>query len=685
VKRTHLLASAAIFSLAAAPASAAAPAPASAPAAVPAAPRHFGAWGVDLAARDLAVKPGDSFFGYANGGWYKVTEIPADQPVAGIGIDIYNLTQVQLRSVIEDSARDPRTETARKVGGLYAGFMDEARVEQIGAAPLMADLARVKAVSDKAGMARLMGGSLGGFGSSLFSLGVVPDLKGPKIYTAALGISGTGLPDRDYYLTDQFKPQRDLYLAYVARTLKLDGWADADASAAAILALETRIAEAMWTRAERRDPNKAYHVMSPAELRAYAPGFDWTAFFEGSGLPAVDRMIVSQDSAIPKVATIFAETPLATLQAWQAFHVTDQAAPYLSAAFVDNRFEFTRALSGQTRQRLRWQRGVALVDSSLGEALGREYVARHFPASSKRAAEEMVANLQAAMRGRIQAASWMSPETRAAALTKLAQQRVKIGYPDKWRDYASLRIDPDDLYGNVKRASAFELRFGYDRLGKPVDRADWLMTPQTVNAYFNPLGNEIVFPAALLQAPMFDPRADAAVNYGAIGAVIGHEITHGFDDQGRQFDEAGTLRDWWKPEDSARFTSEAGKLAGQYSLYDGAAGMKVNGKLTLGENIGDQGGVKLALDAYHASLHGRRAPTIAGLGGDQRFFLAWGQAWRAKLRPDVERMILVSDVHSPARWRVDGVLRNIDQWYTAFNVRPGDKLYLKPEDRVRVW
>jgi putative endopeptidase len=297
----------------------------------------------------------------------------------------------------------------------------------------------------------------------------------------------------------------------------------------------------------------------------------------------------------------------------------------------------------------------------------------------------LVANLQTAMRARILGASWMAPETRAQALAKLAQQRVKVGYPSKWRDYSALRIDPADLYGNVQRSGIFAKNFEYGRLGRPIDREEWGMTPQTVNAYFNPLANEIVFPAALLQGPMFDPRADAAVNYGAIGAVIGHEITHGFDDQGRQFDASGTLRDWWKPEDAARFTREAGKLADQYSSYQGAADMKVNGKLTLGENIGDQGGVKIALDAYHASLRGRPAPVIGGFTGDQRFFMAWAQGWRGKLRPDLERMILVSDVHSPARWRVDGVLRNIDQWYAAFNVQPGDKLYLKPEDRVRVW
>jgi putative endopeptidase len=682
VRNIHLLAgTAAALAMIAAPLLAA---PAR-PAAAPAAQHRFGAWGVDLGARDSSVKPGDSFFDFVNGGWFRTAEIPADQPMVGVGFDIYNLTQDQLRAVIDDSVRNPGTETARQVGGLYSSFMDEARLEQIGAAPLLADIARVKAVSNKTEMARLMGRSLNGFGSSFFGLGVLPDLKGPKLYTPGLGISGTGLPDRDYYLTDQFKAQRDAYSAYIGRTLGLVGWTDSEAAAPAVLALETKIAEAMWTRTERRDPNKAYHPMSTAELRTLAPDFDWQAFFEGTGAPGLTRLIVSQDTAVPKVAKIFAETPLATLQAWEAFHTADQASFYLSKSFVENKFAFARALSGQPQIPPRWKRGVALVDSSLGEALGKEYVARYFPASSKRMMEQMVANLQAAMRARIEQAPWMSPETRAAALKKLSMQRVKVGYPDKWRDYSALRIDPNDLYGNVQRSTAFARAYEINRLGQPVDRDEWQMTPQTVNAYNNSLGNEIVFPAALLQAPMFDPHADAAVNYGAIGAVIGHEITHGFDDQGRQFDENGTLRDWWRPEDAARFTAEAGKLAAQYDAYEGTPGMKVNGRLTLGENIGDQGGVKIALDAYHVSLKGKRAPVMGGFTGDQRFFLAWAQGWRGKLRPDLERMILVSDVHSPYRWRVDGVLRNIDQWYAAFNVQPTDKLYLKPGDRVRVW
>ena len=425
--------------------------------------------------------------------------------------------------------------------------------------------------------------------------------------------------------------------------------------------------------------------MSVNELQAYAPDMDWKALFTAAGLPRLDRIIVGQDTAVPKVAKIFAETPLETLKAWEAIRITGQASPYLSKRFVDNQFEFSKAMSGQPQNLPRWKRGVMLVDGSLGEALGQEYVARYFPASSKKMMEELVANLHKAMRVRIENATWMSPETRAVAFKKLATQRVKVGYPNKWRDYSGVAVDPADLYHSVERASAFENAYQLARLGQPMDREEWGMTPQTLNAYFNPLANEIVFPAAFLQAPMFDPKADAAVNYGAIGAVIGHEITHSFDDTGRKFDDAGELRDWWQAADATRFTGEADRLAAQYSGYQGVPGMNVNGKLTLGENIGDQGGVRIALDAYHASLKGKKPPVIGGLTGDQRFFLAWAQAWRGKYRPDIEKMILVSDVHSPARWRVDGTLRNIDEWYAAFDVKPGDALYLKPEDRVRVW
>ena len=647
--------------------------------------RNFGPWGIDLSARNAAVKPGDSFFDHVSGGWYSKATIAADMPIAGVAIDTYNLTQAQLRSVIEDAAKAGGTPIATKIGGLYASFMDEARLNQLDDAPLQRDLARIKGIANKGDFAEHMGSSGFGFHSSLFGFQVIPDFKGPKVYTAAIGPGGMGLPNRDYYLDAKFKPQLDAYTAHIARTLALVGWPEPQAAAQAIVAFETKIAEASWTVTEQRDMVKIYKPMTAAELAAHAPGFEWSRFMKGLGNPRFDKVIVAQDTAFPKITALYQATPLETLKAWQALRTTNAASSYLSQRFVDNSFEFQKALSGTQQIRPRWNRGVANVDAILGEALGQVYVQRHFPASSKRQMEEMVKNLQAAMRTRIEKASWMSPTTRAEALRKLDQQRVKVGYPDKWRDYTALQIDPQDLYGNIERAMAFNARFNFSRLGQPVDRDEWGMTPQTLNAYFNPLGNEIVFPAAFLQAPMFDPKADAAVNYGAIGAVIGHEISHGFDDQGRRFDAKGELRDWWTPQDDARFTAAATKLAAQYDQYEGAPGMKVNGKMTLGENIGDQGGVLLAYDAYKKSLGGRAAPVLGGYTGDQRFFMAWAQGWQQKVRDDMAKMIVVSDVHSPARWRVDGTLRNIDAWYTAFNVKPGDKLYLAPADRVKVW
>lgn len=648
-------------------------------------PRDFGAWGIDLRARAPDVRPGDSFFDHVNGAWYANAPIAPDMPMAGVAVDLYNLTQAQLRSVIEDSTRMGGSPTATKIGGLYASFMNEDRLAALDDVPLQRDLAELARIGGKAAMAEHMGAATFGFESSLFGFAVIPDLKGPKIYTAAIGPSGLGLPNRDYYLEERFKSQRDAYAAHVARTLRLAGWPDPDRGAEAVVDLETRIAKVTWPLAEQRDPNKIYKPMTLEQLRAHAPGFDWTNFFKGLGNPRFEKIIAAQDTAIASVAEIYAQTPLPTLKAWQAFHTVAAASPYLSSRFVENQFAFTKLLSGQQQIRPRWNRGVQTVDAILGEALGQVYVERHFPASSKTQMEAMVANLHKAMRSRIHNAEWMSPTTKAEALRKLDAQRVKVGYPDKWRDYSNLRIDPGDLYGNVKRAMTFMSQFSMGRLGKAMDREEWAMTPQTLNAYFNPLGNEIVFPAAFLQAPMFDPRADAAVNYGAIGAVIGHEITHGFDDQGRRFDSEGELRDWWTPEDSARFTAEATKLAEQYASYEGAPGMKINGKLTLGENIGDQGGVLLAYDAYKASLGGTLAPVLDGYTGDQRFFMAWAQGWQKKVREDAAKMALASDPHSPARWRVDGTLRNIDPWYGAFGVSPGDKLYLKPEDRARVW
>lgn len=650
------------------------------------APKSYGTWGVDLAARDLTVKPGDGFFQYANGVWYRDAVIPADQGSTGVDYDVYNLSQVQLRTLIEDSARSADSPTGRQIGALYTAFMDEAKVEALDAKPLQSDLSRIKAARSRADIAELMGRANGAFGSSFFAAEVDPDDKHPTANVLVLGQAGLGLPDRDYYLTKPFEAQKAAYRAYIQRTLSLVGWPHADQEADRILALETKIAQASWPIADRRDRLKVYNPMTIAQLRALAPGFDWAAYLKGADAGGVKRVIVNEKGAFPKIAAIFAATPISTLQAWQAFHTIDEASPYLSKRFVDSRFEFRgKALAGLESNRPRWKRGVSVVDGSLGEAVGREYVARYFPPESKAKMEALVGNLKAAMADRIQRVSWMSPATKAQALAKLAKLRVMVGYPDKWRDYSSLRIDPDDLYGDVERSAKFEWDWQIGKLKKPVDPKEWQMHPQEVNAYNDPERNVIVFPAAILQAPFFDPKADPAVNYGAIGAIIGHEITHGFDDQGRHYDASGALRDWWTAEDAARFEAETKKLGAQFDALEVAPGLHVNGKLTMGENLADLGGLLMAVDAYHASLGGQTPPVIDGLTGDQRLFLAFAQAWRDKQRPDSEKEQAASDPHSPSRFRAEEPERNIDAWYAAFDVTPGQKLYLAPEARVRIW
>ncbi|HEX8660286.1 MAG TPA: M13-type metalloendopeptidase, partial [Brevundimonas sp.] len=432
--------------------------------------------------------------------------------------------------------------------------------------------------------------------------------------------------------------------------------------------------------------DKIYNPATLAELAASAPGFDWSAWAHGAGISHVTTLIAANNTAFPGMARVFAETPVATLQSWQAFHVVDQASPWLSSAFVDNNFNFYgKVLGGQPENRPRWKRGVAQVDSSLGEVLGREFVARHFPAESKAQMETLVANLRRAMTARIEGLDWMSPETKQQALYKMSRFGVKIGYPDEWREYDGLRLEPGDLYGNVERSAAFEWAFNVNKLGKPVNPLEWGMTPQTVNAYYNPVRNEIVFPAAILQAPFFDPNADPAVNYGGIGAVIGHEITHGFDDQGRKTDGDGVLRDWWTPEDAAKFEARAAVLGAQYAALSPLEGANVNADLTMGENIADLGGLLLALDAYHMSLNGAEAPVINGLTGDQRVFLGWAQVWRNNIRDEALRQQVQVDPHSPAQYRAAVSPRNIDAWYAAFGVQPGDEQYLAPEARARIW
>jgi putative endopeptidase len=663
---------------------AAVPAPAAAD--LTAAPR-MGSWGFDLAGRDTAIRPGADFFRYANGAYQEHLVIPADRSRFG-AFDVLNeLSQNRMRAVLEAAAGDAGATGERaKVGALYQSFMDEQRLEALGAQPLQAELSTVRAAASKSDLARLMGRAQLGFGGAFFGLGIGDDAKEPMRYAVYLGQAGLGLPNRDYYLKPEFAPKKAAYEAYVAQLLALAGWPEPKAAAHDIVALETEIAEASWPLEERRDDSKTYNPLPTAALANAAPGFDWPAFLDGAGLGGVQRVVLQENTAIPKIAAIYARTPIGTLQAWQAFNIVDQAAPYLSSAFVQAHFEFReKTLQGQPALKPRWKRGVALADGQMGEALGKLYVAAWFPPENKAKMLELVAGVRTAMKGRIERLDWMSPETRQKALEKLAKLNVKIGYPDKWRDYAALVIRDDDLYGNVERAAAFDWAYRLARLDQPVDRAEWQMTPPTVNAYYSATKNEIVFPAAILQPPFFDPKGDPAINYGGIGGVIGHELTHGFDDQGRKSDGDGRLTEWWTPADAANFEQRAEKLGAQYSAFQVLPGAYVNGRQTMGENIADLGGVLLALDAYHASLQGRPAPVIDGLSGDQRVFLGWAQVWRGKLREDRLRQQLVSDVHSPNEARVDVPMRNVDAFYSAFGVKPGDAMYVPPAQRVRIW
>jgi putative endopeptidase len=644
-------------------------------------------WGFDLAGRDTAVAPGSDFYGYANGTYLKNLVIPPDRSRYGAFDGLQALSEDRVHGILEKAAadRDAGGE-AGKIGAFYRAFMDERRIDDLGARPLAPLLAAIRAADTRPAIARLMGAGAKGFYGGFYGAAIEVDAKDPAHYAVYLGQAGLGLPDRDYYLEPSFAAQKTAYQAYVAQMLTLAHWPDADAQSRAIVALETQIAQASWSRAEERDPLKTYNPMTPAELQQLAPGVDWAAFLAGADVGSVKRVVVNEKSAFPKIAAIFAATPIKTLQAWEAFNVADGAAPFLSKPFVDAAFEFrNKTLSGQKEQRPRWKRAVGVLNMDMGEAVGRLYVAQYFPPQSKAKMLALVGNIRSALQARIQRVAWMSDATKAKALQKLSMLNVKIGYPVKWRDYGALFISADDLVGDVDRSAAFDWRRRVKRLYGPVDRAEWGMTPQTVNAYYNPRANEIVFPAAILQPPFFDPAADMAVNYGGIGGVIGHEMTHGFDDQGRHYDGTGQLADWWTPEDDAKFVVQTQRLGAQYSAIEPIPGAHIKGDQTMGENIADLGGSLLALDAYHASLGGKPAPVLDGLTGDQRVFLGWAQVWRGGIRPDALRRQLVSDVHSPELARVNGVVRNIDGWYAAWDIKPGDPLYLPPDQRVRIW
>ena len=648
---------------------------------------RYGTWGFDVSGMDTSVKPGDDFFAYANGKWAARTEIPSDRTRFGNFDKLSVLSESRTHAIdMAAAAGKLADKDSGKIGAAYAAFMNAALADKLGARPIAPELAQIRAVKTKDQFTALMGkGSHTDF-TSILPVGVTIDAKSPKKYAVLAGTGGLGLPDRDYYLQPAFAEKKAKYLAYVEQILTLAGWPKPAENAKAVVAFETQLAEVQWTRIQRRDRDKTYNPATPAELNALTPGIDWNRYLAASGLPGIQRVVVTTNTAFPKVAKVYAETPLDTLKAWQAFHVADGAAPYLSKPFVDAAFAFrNKELSGQPEQKPRWKRAVAYTDGLVGESVGRIYAAQYFPPESKAKMVSLVNDIQTALKARVEKLDWMSDPTKAKALEKLSKFTVKIGYTEKWRDYAKLTIKADDLYGNIQRGQTFEWNRDVARLNKPVDKAEWGMTPQTVNAYYNPPNNEIVFPAAILAPPFFDPNADPAINYGGIGGVIGHETSHGFDDQGRKSDGDGVLTDWWTPEDNTKFNVQRDKLGAQYSAFEPFPGAHVQGALTMGENIGDMGGLSLALDAYHTYLHGRPAPVIDGLTGDQRVFLGWAQVWREKIREDALRQRLVSDPHSPAVYRVNGTIRNIAGWYEAFGVKPGDKLYVAPDDRVHIW
>jgi len=659
---------------------AAAPAAAEAP--------KFAPWGVDLTAADAAVKPGDDFWAYVNGGWDKRTQIASDRTYVGIDSVLNDQIDKDVRSIIEAKAANPQAsgQLGQQIGDLYASWMDTATIEKLGAAPIKPYLDRIAAIGTRVQLADVFGqvGMPSPFGTF-----IAPSNDDPTRYAVYLVQSGLGMPGRDYYLLsgEKYDTYRAAYLAYVTRIQELAGITDAAAKAKRIVALETAIAKAHWTPEQSRDAKATNNPMKLAELQAYAPDVDWKAYYNALGLDGSQTFIVAQKSAIRDEAKLFAATPVATWKEWLAYQFVSDNAAYLPATFDQARFDFySKTLRDVPVQRDRWKRGVDLVNGALGEAVGQFYVAEHYPPESDRQMGELIANIRASLQDKISKSDWMDEPTKKEALAKLASFDPRTGHPKTYLDYSKLEVKRGDLLGNVMRSNQVEWQRLLGYLPNPVDRGLWGMTPQTNNAYYDPSTNQITFPAAILQPPYFDPNADPAANYGSIGATIGHEIGHGFDDQGRLYDASGKLNDWWTKASADAYAVKTGKLVAQYDSYEPLPGTNIKGQLTLGENIGDLAGLEVAYDAYrrYVATHGE-PPVIGGLTGDQRFFVAYGYSWETKYRDGYLRGILLTNPHSPAKYRVNGVVRNMDAWYKAFNVKPGDKMYLAPEQRVRIW
>jgi predicted metalloendopeptidase len=641
---------------------------------------------------DPAVRPQNDFFAYLNGKWLKDTQIPADQASWGSFDKLYEDSLAQLRGIIEQTAAKGGAAGTdeQRIGDFYASFMDEARLETLGIAPLKPELDRIAALKDKAGLPALLA-HLGKIGVNVpFDFGIHQDNKDSTKYVADLQQGGLAMPDRDYYLKlDDAKlaEAKARYQQYVEKMLGMAGDQNAAASAKAIVGFETEIAKIQWTKVELRDPIKAYNKVRLAELGKLAPGYEWNSWLDAAGLSSkASYLIVGQPTYLKAFAEVSNKTPLDTWKAYLAMHLIDAYAGYLSKNFVDARFDFhSKTLAGIEELEPRWKRGVGAVERAQGESLGKLYVAQYFPPERKARMEALVKNLLAAYKESINRLDWMSPATRKEAQAKLAKFTPKIGYPNKWKDYSKLVVKRDDLVGNVMRARVVAADRELDKLGKPIDRDEWGMTPQTVNAYYNPEMNEIVFPAAILQPPFFDANADDAVNYGGIGAVIGHEISHGFDDQGSQYDGDGNLRDWWTKADHKNFKAKTAMLVKQYNAFEPLKGYHVNGELTLGENIADNSGLAIAYKAYKISLKGKPAPVIDGLSGEQRLYMGWAQVWRSKMREQQQIVQVKTDPHSPDAFRANGSLRNQPGFYEAFGVKQGDKMYLAPKERVIIW
>ena len=658
-----------------------------APAVLFAAGPRYGSWGAATEDMDTKVKPGDSLFEFAEGTWLKNHPIPADKTGAGYNYELPDEIEQQVKKMVEDVTANPTTGIARKIGDAYAAWMNEDGIEARGLAPLKPWLARIDAVSSRKALVKLM--MQPGYAAPI-DVGISADQDNPTRYTATAGQAQLGLPTRDYYLLkgDKYDSIRSAYRSYIVELGKLAGLSDPEGRANRILALETRLAKDQWTPERRRDPIATHNPMNREQLTKLAPQFNWAENLRLIGLGAARKVDVAEPSAVASAGRRIADVPLKTWKEYLTFRFISDHANNLPKAYDDARFGFYgKTLNDVPEQRARWKRGMQMLDGSLGEAVGQLYVAKYWPAETARQAEELLSDMEAAYREKITNAAWMDEATREKALEKLGTFDPRIGHPVKWIDYSSLKISRTDPLANELAAEDFEWKLELKRFPHAVDRTLWEMTPQTVNAYYDPTMNQITVPAAILQPPFFDANADPAVNYAETGATtIGHEMGHGYDDEGRQFDAKGRLRDWWTKATAAKYKEKAERLAAQFDQYEPIPGVHIKGKLTLGENLADLGGLETAYAAYrrYVARHGE-PPVINGYSGDQRFFIAFAQAWQGKRREGALRQQLLSDPHSPDRYRVDGIVRNFDPWYKAFNVQPGDKLYLPPEQRVHVW